>query len=516
MGSNLFKYLDVMLSAEERADDLLQRMSLEEKMGQIVGYMPDKGSIDQLVENYPQGAGEVAMLFAGGLSNKEEVIEKITQIQTKIMELSDHHIPAIFHLETLAGAFLPEATSFPTGIGQAATWNPQLQKQLATIISKQARAVGVTHAFAPVLDIGRDPRFGRLGETYGEDPTLAAAMGTAYVAGLQQDGEIENAVLACAKHFLGYHMTQAGIHAAPTSIPARMLREVYAKPFQAAITLANMKSIMNSYSAIDGEPVAGSSRLLQGLLREEMGFTGLIVSDYTSIDEMHTRHKVSATKTDAGERALRAGMESELPSKECYNDELMERIRDGLVDINLLNKAVRRLLVLKFQLGLFEHPYPPSREKIELAYSTPINKQVSLESARQSLVLLKNNNQVLPLNPRKKQRIAVIGHHANSLRSLFGGYSYTSLFDAMLNIGNTMAGVDFSKISNLNESDLGKNNGQYTYPGSIVQIESPQTDDLVRKHYPMSTTLLEQLRLDCPEAEISYAYGYAYAGNDTS
>lgn len=508
-------YLDSSLSAQERADDLLRRMSIEEKMGQIVGYMPDKGSIEKLEQDYPQGAGEVVMLFAGELENKESVVDKVTRIQDKIMELSDHGIPAIFHLETLAGALLPEATSFPPGIGQASTWNPALQKELAKVISNQARAVGVSHAFAPVLDIARDPRFGRLGETYGEDPALAAAMGTAYVSGLQNDGNLKEGVLACAKHFVGYHMTQGGIHAAATPIPPRMLREVYAKPFQAAITLANMKSIMNTYSSIDGEPVVGSHKYLTEFLRKEMGFNGMIVSDYTSIAELYTRHMVAETRTDAGEWSLKAGMDVELPSKDCYNDELMQRIRDGKVDMEILDQAVRRVLIAKFELGLFENPYPMPSDAVERIYTDPKNKETSLEAARQSIVLL-NNNGVLPLQRNTQKKIAVIGHHAASTRSLFGGYSYTSLFDAMLNVGNTMAGVDFEGISNLGASEFGVAKNHYTYPGSIVQVESAKTEELVRKHYPTCNNLLEQIILECPNAEVTYAYGYAYAGNDTS
>lgn len=508
-------YLDSSLTAQERADDLLQRMSIEEKMGQIVGYMPDKVSIEKLEKDYPQGAGEVVMLFAGELENKESVVEKVTRIQDKIMELSEHRIPAIFHLETLAGALLPEATSFPPGIGQASTWNPGLQKKLARIISNQARAVGVSHAFAPVLDIARDPRFGRIGETYGEDPALAAAMGTAYVSGLQNDGNVKEGVLACAKHFVGYHMTQGGIHAAATPIPPRMLREIYAKPFQAAITLANMKSIMNTYSSIDGEPVVASRRYLSEFLREEMGFDGMVVSDYTSISELHTRHMVSETRTDAGELSLKAGMDVELPSKDCYNDELMQRIQGGKVSMEILDQAVRRVLIAKFELGLFENPYPMSSDAVNRIYTDPNNKEISLEAARQSIILLKNNG-VLPLQRNAQKKIAVIGHHAASTRSLFGGYSYTSLFDAMLNVGNTMAGVDFGKISNLSESEFGVDKNHYTYPGSIVTVESAKTEELVRKHYPTSRNLLEQIIWECPNAEVTYAYGYAYAGNDTS
>lgn len=511
----MVRYLDPNLSPEERADDLLQRMSIEEKMGQVVGYISYMGSSEGLESKYPQGAGTVSMLFTASLSTKEEVIDKIVLIQQKIMELSENRIPAFFHIETLAGALLPEATSFPSGIGQASTWNPKLQKEMAKIMSRQARAVGATHAFAPVLDIARDPRFGRYGETYGEDPTLAAAMGVAYVEGLQQDGRLEEGVLACAKHFLGYHMSQGGMHAAPTPIPPRMLREVYAKPFQAAVTEADMKSIMNAYNSIDGEPVAGSAKILRDLLREEMGFRGLIVADYGSIKELHTRHRVSESFTDAGELALRAGIDIELPEKLCYNDELMERMKSGELDIALLDEAVRRILVLKFATGLFEEPFPVRDERIELAYRDPACQKISLEVARQSIVLLKNDNHVLPLQ-RKKQKIAVIGYHADSLRALFGGYSFTSSFDSLLNVKNSMAGVDFAEMSGKDVQERLKEYRYQTYPGSTVQRETPQSDEMIRKYYPECRTLLEQLRLACPEAEIRYAYGYDYAGNDTS
>lgn len=310
-------------------------------------------------------------------------------------------------------------------------------------------------------------------------------------------------------------MTQGGIHAATTPIPPRMLREVYAKPFQAAITLANMKSIMNTYSSIDGEPVVGSRRYLTEFLREEMGFDGLVVSDYTSISELHTRHMVSETRTDAGELSLKAGMDVELPSKDCYNDDLMKRIQDGEVEIEILDRAVRHVLIAKFELGLFENPYPMSSDEIERIYADPNNRETSLKAARESIVLLKNKG-LLPLKRTAQKKIAVIGHHAASTRSLFGGYSYTSLFDAMLNVGNTMAGVDFEKISNLSASEFGVDKNLYTYPGSIVQVESAKTEELVRKHYPTCNHLLEQIILECPNAEVTYAYGYAYAGDDTS
>ncbi|MDQ8736499.1 glycoside hydrolase family 3 N-terminal domain-containing protein [Paenibacillus sp. LHD-38] len=514
MNEDSIRYLNPALSAEERADDLLRRMSLEEKMGQIVGYLPIKDSLEQLENDNPQGVGEVSMLFAGMSGDKDVVVEKVTRIQKKIMELSEHHIPALFHMETLTGAMIPGATSFPSGIGQGSTWNPQLHKKMAVIASRQARAVGASHAFAPVLDISRDSRFGRQGEAYGEDPALASAMATAYVSGLQNDGELNEGVLACAKHFVGYHAAQGGIHAASTSIPPRLLREIYAKPFQAAITNANMKSIMNTYSSIDGEAVAGSSSMLTDLLRGEMGFDGLTVSDYTSILEQHTRLKVSASKTEAGERSLRAGMDVELPSKECYNDELMMRIKNGIVEMEVLDRAVRNVLIAKFELGLFENPFAKSKEEIELIYTDRNNERIGLEMARQSLILMKNNG-VLPLK-RAKQKIAVIGHHASSTRSLFGGYSFATLAENMLGTGNTMAGVDFEEISNLSLDEFGAGRDHFTYPGSQVKVELSAVEGQMKKYYPGVNNLLEQIMLACPEAEVTYSYGYAYAGSDAS
>jgi len=514
MSTEYMKYLDPSLSAEERAEDLVGRMSLEEKMGQIVGFLPQGESLEQFAREHPQGVGHVSMLFAGRLSSRQEVAEKVRELQQKIMELSDHHIPAIFHIETLTGALMPDATSFPSGIGQASTWNPQLQRQLADVIRRQAHAVGARHAFAPVLDISRDSRFGRQGETYGEDPALASAMGVAYVSGIQADGHLQAGLLACAKHFLGYHASLGGIHAASTPIPPRMLREIYARPFQAAITEANLKSVMNTYSSIDGEAVAASQGILTSLLREEMGFCGLTVSDYTSISELHTRHKLCRTKTEAGERALIAGLDVELPSKDCFNEELLRKFRRGDLDVSILDRAVRHVLIAKFELGLFEDPLPLMREEIDLIYQHPLNRRVGLNAARQSLVLIKNNG-VLPLE-RKKQKIAVIGHHAASVRALFGGYTFATLAENMLGIGNTMAGVDFEKISNLSETDFMDDRNHFTYPGSRVHVERPEIELMLKKQYPGICHLLEQLRKACPDAEISYSYGYAYAGHDTS
>lgn len=221
-----------------------------------------------------------------------------------------------------------------------------------------------------------------------------------------------------------------------------------------------------------------------------MGFTGLTVSDYASITEMHTRFKLYENKTDAGEQALRAGMYVELPSKDCYNDELMERFREGRIEMEILNNSVRSLVVSKFELGLFENPLPKPKEEILKVFNDKKNMEIGLEMARASLVLIKNNNKVLPLE-RKPQRIAAIGHHAASVRSLFGGYSFATLAENMLGMGNTMAGVDIEQISNLSLDEFGRDRDNYTYPGSVVRVEPPKVEELVRKLYPQSRSLLD-------------------------
>ncbi len=496
------KYLDASLPAGERARDLIGRMSLDEKMGQIVCYNPSAWSHDDLERDYPHGAGEIAFLIATEMRTLEEAFETLRSLQTRVMALSEHHIPAIFHMETLCGAMLPEADGFPSGIGQGATWDAELQKMMATVIGKQARAVGVTHAFAPVLDISRDSRFGRQGETYGEDPALASAMGVAYVRGLQQDGDLKHAPMACAKHFLGYHCTQGGIHAANCYVPARALREIYAKPFQAAVTLGGLRSVMNCYSSINGEPVASSRELLGRLLRGEMGFDGLVVSDYVSVSEQHTRQKAYRTKTEAGIRSLGAGMDVELPSKDCYGREMRDRFASGELDAALLDTAVLRVLTAKFALGLFENPCPESFPEARRCFGGAEAQSVAARMAQESLVLLKNDG-TLPLRPGLR-RIAVIGCHAESPRALFGGYSFISMTENQTGVGNTMAGVDAESVDRRRP----------VYPGSRVEIESPRVDAIVRSFSPHSRSLLEALREELHGVQVDAAYGYPYAGDD--
>lgn len=499
------RYLDKNLTPEERADDLLAKMDLDEKFGQIQCWAVIDGFMGRVLEKiHPCGAGQVSCLPAAMMPSRNDVAALVRSTQEKIMALSAHHIPAIVHVETLTGPLVTDSISFPCGIAQASTWDPALQQKAGAVIGHQARAMGFAQGLAPVLDLCRDPRFGRQGEGYGEDPTLASAMGTAYVRGLQKD----NQTVATSKHFLGFMAGQGGIHSARTSIEERELREIYAKPFQAAITEAGLGSVMNSYASINGEPVVGSKHIFRDLLRGEMGFDGITVSDYSSVGQLETVHHVSDSTTESGRLALEAGMDQELPNAECYNDELKERIRNGEVDPALLDEAVRRILVAKFRLGLFENPFP-AEDLSDAAYETAAAKKLSLQSAEESLILLKNDG-ILPAAPAGK-KVAVIGWHANNTRALFGGYHAMSMKESSVGITLSMAGISVDA-----DAPVANNSVSDCYPGSDVHKEHPAVEPLVRKSYPGIHSLLDALRTECPDAEFVYAEGYPYAGNDES
>jgi beta-glucosidase len=502
------RYLDRSLAPEVRAEELLKQMSLEEKMGQIVCYFPRKLSeYEELEKNYPHGVGTVSALEMRALDTLEDAARFQREIQEKVMALSEHHIPAIFHMEGLCGAFVQGATSFPSGIGRGSSWDPELEEEIGKIVGRQARAIGISQVFAPVLDISRDSRFGRQGETYGEDPALASAMGVAYTKGVQS-GKTGNLSSECvAKHFLGFHDSDGGIHGAHCDIPARLLREVYGKPFQAAISEAGLRGIMPCYASINGEPVSASKEMLTGLLRDEMGFDGIVVSDYCAIMNIHQAQKVCESFTEAGLRSLSAGMDMELHFKKCFNEELEEWFDTGKADIYILDNAVRRILTTKFRMGLFENPYALSGEELKKAFYCARDEEITLQSARESLVLLKNDG-ILPIKKSVK-KIAVIGCHAADARILFGGYTHFSMAEGLLAVISTMAGLE----TKLDE----KKALMKTIPGTPIQMDDdPAFEALLQKQKPGIRSLLEQLKECMPQTEILYSYGYPVAGNDMS
>lgn len=502
------EYLDSSLKPEIRAKALLKEMSLEEKVAQLTGVFPfdeEYKNYDVIAESTRYGIGEVSTLEMRRMETLEEAAAWQKKVQEIVMKNSEHHIPAIFHMEGLCGPFIQDSISFPAGIGRGAGFDPELEEQIAEIVSRQEAACGITHVLAPVLDISRDSRMGRQGETYGEDPALASALGSAYTRGIQKGETAGRRTESVAKHFLAFHNSDGGIHGAVSDTPPRLLEEIYGRPFQAAISESNLLGIMPCYCTINGEPVSASYGLLTGLLRKKMGFDGICFSDYGAVGNTHGSQHVGETLEEAGLMCLKAGMDIELPKPEGYGERFREMFRDGRADIRLLDRAVMRVLTAKFRMGLFEHPFSLQGEKLRKAFLKDTDKGVSLRSAKESLVLLKNNG-VLPLRNDVK-KIAVIGPHADCARKFFGGYTHMCMMESTYAMANSIAGV--SGIKNVDPEEI------ITIPGTSIQSdETEEFDRILKRQKPYCRSLLEELRVKMPNAQIHYSYGYYIAGED--
>ncbi len=404
-------YRNPNASIEERVENLLALMTLDEKLAQLgclwsTAFM-STGTFDPTVvlEKIPHGIGQVTRIGAStGLMPRESAV-LMNAIQQVAVEQTRLGIPVIVHEESTGGFCQRNATVFPQGIGLAATWNPAIVKQVAEVIRTQMLAVGARHALAPVLDVARDPRWGRVEETYGEEPVLTGTIGTAYVQGLQND-ELSHGVAATGKHFLGYAVSEGGRNWGPVQLGSRELREVYAEPFAAVIRNAGLATIMNSYASIDGIPCAGSPAILNDLLRDELGFDGVVVADYGAVKMLMDYHHVAATAGEAARLALSAGLDMELPTMDCYGAPLKAEIEAERMPMEVIDTAVRRVLRLKFQLGLFEHPYVDAAAP--MLYFRHLSSVLWLEQAATESIILLTNDKVLPISPAVK-RIAVIG-----------------------------------------------------------------------------------------------------------
>ncbi|MCM1049234.1 MAG: glycoside hydrolase family 3 C-terminal domain-containing protein [Clostridiales bacterium] len=500
-------YMDTALTPEQRAEILLAKMSLEEKMAQVNTVFPFDTvymDFDYISGQTKAGIGEVSTLEMRRIETLEEAAAWQRKVQGIVMENSPHHIPAIFHMEGLCGAFIQDSTSFPSGIGRGAGFNPELEEQIAEIVSRQEAACGITHILAPVLDISRDSRMGRQGETYGEDPALAAALGSAYTKGAQKHETAGRRTDSVAKHFLAFHNSQGGIHGTHSDTPPRLLQEVYAKPFQAAIAEAKLKGVMPCYCSINGEPLSASYGLLTELLREDMGFEGLCVSDYGAVGGVHNVQHVAETEGEAGLWCMEAGMDIEMPSPTGYGEELKEMFVSGKADMAVLDRAVLRVLTAKFRMGLFENPYALEGEELRKVFYRKDDREISLQSAKESIVLLKNDG-TLPIK-RNVKKIALIGPHADCARKFFGGYTHMCMMESTYAVANSIAGVNGS----YSEDDMEVK----TVPGTNIQLDEGKIfDDILRRQKPDCKSLLEELRERLPDTEISYAYGYYIAGD---
>ena len=510
-------YRDTTKSPAERARELLDELTLEEKMAQLTCIFPFGDSFDdmeQQAEEMPYGIGQVSTLEMRRIRTLDEAAAWQRKMQETVMAQSPHHIPAIFHMEGLCGGFIQESTSFPSGIARGSGWDPKLEEKIARTVAEQEAACGITHILAPVLDISRDSRMGRQGETYGEDPVLASALGAAYTRGVQNtqaDGRKPESV---AKHFLGFHNSQGGIHGSQSDTPPRLLEEIYGKPFQAAITESGLKGIMPCYNSIDGEPASVSRRLLTELLRERMGFDGLAVSDYGGISNAHEVQCIGETLGETGLLAMEAGMDMEMPKAAGYGEELKEMFRSGQADIKLLDRTVRGVLEAKFRMGLFEHPFAADEEELHRIFHKTEGEELALQSARESMILLKNNS-ALPLSG-KIRKLAVIGPHADCARKFFGGYTHLCMMESVYAVKSSIAGVEDSPVLPASAVLPGGEPVEYV-PGTQIQSDEAKLfDDILRLQKPECRSLLEELKLRMPHTEILYAYGYPVAGADES
>ncbi len=436
--------------AAERVQDLLGRMTLEEKAAQLtsvwigdqprdVNVAPMQGETSvtslPLAELIRDGLGQVTRVFGTRPLPPAAALSTLRELQAQIAGANRFGIPAVAHEECLTGFVAWTATVFPTPLAWGASFDPDLVHEMAGAIGASMRSVGIHQGLAPVLDVARDMRWGRTEETIGEDPYLVGSIGTAYVRGLQSAG-----IEATVKHFAGYSASRTGRNMAPVTMGPREFADVMLVPFEMALRLGGARSVMPSYTDVDGVPVSGDRSLLTRLLRDELGFDGVVVSDYFAISFLQTQHGVAATPGQAAALALDAGMDVELPSVRCYGPELTGAVRDGLVPAELVDRAAARVLRQKCNLGLLDPGWSPAVSPADAADAAgaadaadaaepgapvdldpPAHRALARRLAEESVVLLANSGAALPL--RRDASIAVIGPLAADPLAFFGCYS---------------------------------------------------------------------------------------------
>jgi beta-glucosidase len=433
-------YKDATASVDARVNDLLAKMTLEEKIAQIMTVwdakaevFDAKGEFDavKMSAKFPNGIGQFARPSdANGPASPRQVKGRDVRGTVRLVNALQKHavtktrlgIPILMHEEGLHGYAALDATSFPQAIALASSWDPDLLREINVVIGREIRARGVSLALSPVVDVARDPRWGRIEETFGEDPYLAGEMGVAAVEGLQGTGKVTTLapgkVFATLKHLTGHGQPESGTNVGPANISERALREYFFPPFEQVVKRTGIQAVMASYNEIDGVPSHASKWLLGDVLRGEWGFTGAVVSDYYAIDELTGRHSIAKDKADAAILALAAGVDSDLPTGAAYST-LLSSVREGKVSETAINQAVGRMLAMKFRAGLFENPYADAEAAVKITNNAEA-KALALKAAQRSITLLKNDG-TLPLSlPAKAPTIAVIGPSAAVAR--LGGY----------------------------------------------------------------------------------------------
>lgn len=483
---------DLSLSATGRVESLIAAMSLREKLAQLygvwIGASPAGGEVapfqHELVEGVDfdsliqDGLGQLTRPFGSAPVDPTVGAISLARTQRRIAEASRLGIPAVAHEECLAGFTAWGATAYPVPLSWGATFDPQLVEEMASRIGRSMRSVGVHQGLAPVLDVVVDPRWGRVEETIGEDPYLVGTIASAYVRGLQSRG-----IIATLKHFIGYSASKAGRNLAPVSMGPREFTDVLALPFEMAVRETGVRSVMSAYTDVDGVPAAANRELLTGLLRETWGFDGTVVADYFGVTFLRTLHGIAGTDGEAAAAALSAGVDVELPTVSAYSDPLAAEIDAGRVDIEVVDAALRRVLLQKLELGLLDPDWEalpdgfteadlddPEAARGRITLDTEEDRDHARRMAEAGVVLLANDA-TLPIRDHAGKRILVVGPTAADSFTLLGCYSFPS------HVGSL-------------------------HPDVPIGIEIP--------------TVLEGVHAEFPDARITYMQGVSIDGDDAS
>lgn len=435
-------YKEISEPISKRVEDLLGRMTLKEKVGQTLCIYAKKGNVQDEDGNYdPEKATKLFETGAGRIGEvgfvkdtAKEMAELTNEIQKYYLEETRLGIPVLFHEECLHGQMVKDATSFPQPIAMAGSWNPDLIKKVYALVAEETRSRGGHHALTPVADVAREPRWGRVEETFGEDPYLVSKMTVAATEGFQgEKGKFDpkKNVMATLKHFVAHAQPEGGSNCAPVNVSERVLREVFFPPFKEAVK-AGAFSVMASYNEVDGIPSHKNKWLLNDVLRKEWGFEGFVVSDYYGVKQLEERHGVAKDEKEAALQAFTAGVDIELPFDQCYGN-LVDLVEEGEVSEDYLDQIVGKNLEYKFRMGLFDSPYVDPYFADKLCGSEE-QRPVALDAAKECITLLKNNSSILPLHEKDYKTIAVIGPNADEV--LLGGYSgkpnyYSTVLDGI-------------------------------------------------------------------------------------
>lgn len=423
-------YRDPSLSIEERVADLLERMTLEEKIGQLAGsYVGtlDDGfhGVDDVIDEIDEyHVGAVAPFGWGGSPNEsvDEAAAAARRLQEHAVEETRLGIPLLFAADAIHGhAYVTEATVFPNGLGAAATWSPDLVERMAAITAAELRATGAAQNYSPTCDVARDQRWGRTGETFGESPHLVGTLAASQVRGYQGADLDAESVLATAKHFPAYGAPARGEDAAPVDVSERTLRDVLLPPFEAVLE-AGVGAVMPCYNSIDGEPAHGSPRFLTDLLRDELGFEGVVVSDWNGVAQLHEEHRTAGSALEAARQTRLAGLDVGSVAGGEHARHLRELVERGALSERAIEDSVERILRAKFALGLFEDPYPDPEPEETLG--GPDHLETAREAVRKSLTLLQNEGDLLPLEDADE--VFVTGPNADEMVHQNGGWSCTA------------------------------------------------------------------------------------------